>query len=464
MNNSVYRLVCHNITFSIIIVISLCGYSRLQAQDSLQSSDFASFSQWFVSGYQTINSPPLGLSYLDNIRQLPIPGDKAFIQEKAFFTEAEKRLKALAAELLTIDQQADYQAAQFEIEQHLKKLTLVKKTQFPALDNDHNTGIFYLPNGRQWYTYFLQRWLGAEVTPAEMYRFGLEQVSTAKAQMEAIRLATDLDQKVFSEHLREPVFFSTDQATIQSRFETLQAQVAERLGNQFLEYPAVPDAAIKRGENANLSQVPGYYDGQTGTFFYNLFDQPYNHRQSDWLYLHEAVPGHHFQNSIAQSRQHSALRQLFIYYGFREGWAAYAEQLGKPLGLYTSHFTEYGRWEWDIVRSVRVALDVGINYYGWTDQKALEFWRDHITDRDAIGQREIQRMRRWPAQVITYKYGAEQITQWKLSLQSQCGNDFSIRHFHDALLTSGSLPFEALKEQVFSQGDHFCNADTRHPG
>jgi len=208
----------------------------------------------------------------------------------------------------------------------------------------------------------------------------------------------------------------------------------------------IPPLTIEKGKDENLVQTPGYYDNNT--FYYNLFDKPYNERQVDWLFIHEAVPGHHYQISINNSIKTSAVQQLFFYIGFAEGWAAYTEELGKQLGVYKTPYDELGKWEWDIVRSVRVPLDVGINYYGWSEGQALAFWKKNIRNQDDIAMREIARVKRWPAQVVTYKYGALQIMQWKEMLKKQQGAKFNIKEFHDKILMHGSLPIFMVKENV----------------
>lgn len=444
--------------FHTFLLCCLIWLSNAQAEPNSHTKLFLQFSQWFTTNYQELNIQPLVLSYVDNINSLPSP-DSA-MRQRAFFNTAQQRLNKIPQSNLNSQQLIDYGVAQFEIKLNLKKLELINNAPSESLDDDHQSGIYHISQGKQWYTYYLQRWLGATVNPDDIYAFGLRQITIAEQQIELIRLATGLSKQAFSQKLQAPDFFSSDQVVIQKRFEQLQSTVEDNLSQQFFAYPDVPIANIKQGDNPELSQVPGYYNGQTGTFYYNLFDEPYNRRESDWLYLHEAVPGHHFQNSIAQSQERTELQQLFIYYGFREGWAAYTEQLGKSLGLYQDHYAELGRWEWDIVRSVRVALDVGINYYGWTDKQALDFWGKHIND-DAIGQREIQRMRRWPAQVITYKYGAEQITHWKNELQLKHLADFDVRLFHDHLLTHGPLPMHILQQQVMSNNNNFCTVDVK---
>jgi uncharacterized protein (DUF885 family) len=195
-----------------------------------------------------------------------------------------------------------------------------------------------------------------------------------------------------------------------------------------------------------MAQTPGYYNNKA--FYYNLFGKPYNKRQVDWLFLHEAVPGHHYKSSINSDVKQSAVQQLFYFLGLEEGWGAYVEELGKDVGVYKTPYDEFGKWEWDIVRSVRVPMDIGLNYYGWTDEQALAFWKKNIKNQDDIAMREIARVKRWPAQCITYKYGAGQIMQWKQILQKREGVKFNFKTFHDRILNLGSLPVFMVGESV----------------
>jgi uncharacterized protein (DUF885 family) len=206
-----------------------------------------------------------------------------------------------------------------------------------------------------------------------------------------------------------------------------------------------------------LAQTPGYYSDNT--FYYNFFDKPYNTRQVAWLYIHEAVPGHHYQENIAEQIPQSQVQQLFHYTGFAEGWAAYTETLGNELGAYETDYDELGHLEWDLVRSVRVIIDIGLNYYGWSDEKALAKWKEYIPNQDDIAMREINRMKRWPAQVISYKYGSELILHWKKELQQKQGAAFDIKDFHDRILNHGSLPFFIVRKNVFKKD--YATADNK---
>jgi len=122
---------------------------------------------------------------------------------------------------------------------------------------------------------------------------------------------------------------------------------------------------------------------------------------------------------------------------YLEGWAAYVEELGEEMGLYRTLYDLMGKHEWNLVRSVRVVLDVGLNYKGWSDEKALAFWKTNINNQEDIAMREINRMRRWPVQVITYKYGAARILEKRRAAKLKGG--FNLKDFHQEILSRGAV-------------------------
>ena len=211
----------------------------------------------------------------------------------------------------------------------------------------------------------------------------------------------------------------------------------------------IPEVKIDRGTNKVLANVPAFYIESEGTFYYNYFGIPFNKRQIKWIYLHEAIPGHHYQMTLDKVLPRSSIQKLFVYGGYIEGYAAYVEEIGYEINAYENIYDELGKWEWDIIRSVRVCLDVGLNYYDWSDEKAIRFWRRHIKNKDYIAKREIARMKRWPAQVITYKYGANRILEWRL--RSKVKTPENIKEFHRKILKNGSIPFSVLNKVMFEE-------------
>jgi uncharacterized protein (DUF885 family) len=408
--------------------------------------DFSEFSADFVTGYTSLKIPQLALSYVSNVKNIPAPDS---IQKQIdFFKSIREKLADFNPEKLSPAQRLDYGIIQYEANLNLQRLDLEQNWARHPPDTVSAKGIFTIPNGKAWYTYYLKRWVSDDVTPDQIYKFGLDEIAGVQKHIEDIRLRVGMTSDAFYKHLNDTSFFINDPLVIQQSFERTKSIVMENLHNIF-DTTEILDLKIARGTEPALAQTPGYYDNNSRTFYYNLFNKPYNRRQIDWLFLHEAVPGHHYQFSIASHVTASPVQNLFFYSGYVEGWGAYVEELGQELGLYKTPYDELGKWEWDIVRSVRVPLDVGLNYYGWTDQQALDFWKKNIRGQDDIAMREIARMRRWPAQVITYKYGARQILHWKEVMQRTQGKSFDIKKFHDQYLNQGALPLSMMKNTVF---------------
>ncbi len=423
----------------LVIVITLVTFSA-----SAQPKNFDDFSKTFVSGYKSLNLPQLELSYVANLQHTGSP--EQIQKQLDFFGAIQKDLSTYKPIQLTPAQKIDYRLIDYETDLNLQRLSLEQKWVQHHVKAIPDSGIINVPDGKQWYAYMLNRWVNDKVNPDEIFQFGLAEVKRVQGHIETIRKQTGLNEDTFYKHLNDPSFFVSDQAIIQHAFEYNKEVIYANL-NKLFSITNIAPLKIEKGTNVVLVQTPGYYNNNT--FYYNLFDKPYNKRQFDWLFIHEAVPGHHYQNSIVAQTKVSDVQQLFFYIGFAEGWGAYAEELGKQLGLYQTPYDELGKWEWDIVRSVRVPLDVGINYYGWTDAQALDFWKKNIRGQDDIAMREIQRVKRWPAQVVTYKYGALQILHWKQELQKKQGKNFNIKNFHDRVLNHGSLPLFMVKENVF---------------
>jgi uncharacterized protein (DUF885 family) len=426
---------------AIVIVFSLSLFA------SAQQKNFDDFSSQFVNGYKALKMPDPDLSYVEGFKHIGTPAQ--IKQQQHFFNAINSELPNYNTAELDASQKTDYALIKYETGLNLQRLVLEQQWMSEAPLKISEKGIITMPNGKAWYAYLLKRWVSDNVTPDQIYKFGLGEVERVKGHIEAIRKQTGLTEDAFYRHLDDKEFFISDTLQVQHAFEQAKAVIYSNLHNLFSITQIAP-LKIMRGANSALAQTPGYYDDSV--FYYNLFDKPYNKRQVDWLFIHEGVPGHHYQASIIARTKISAVQQLFFYYGFAEGWAAYCEELGKQLGLYKTPYDELGKWQWDIVRSVRVPMDVGLNYYGWTDGQALAFWKKNIRGQDDIAMREIARLRRWPAQCVTYKYGALQILHWKQTLQQRQVKSFDIKDFHDRILNHGSLPLFLVKNNVFKNG------------
>ncbi len=421
----------------IVIVLFSCQHKVYG-----QSNEWNEITNTFIKEYKELNLPAIQLSFVDNIKN--IQSIASVHAQEAVFSTLENRLQKINKNQLSDHEKLDYDLILYECQLNRDRIAIEKKWLNRKEDSIPETKIFDVPDGKEWYTYFLKKWVDKETTPEEIYALGIKEIEKVKTKMKAIQVKSGMDSLTFSKHIKDSSFFYTNIDTVQQSFLEIKKKVSKKLPELFPFLDSIPDVEIKLGTNKNLAQVPGFYRDRT--FYYNYFNSSFNKRQVGWLYIHEAMPGHHYQIMVELSRPRSEIQKIFSYRGVGEGWAAYIEELGSEIGAYQNIYDELGKWEWDIIRSVRVVLDVGLNYHGWSDQKALEFWQQHIKGQDDIAFREINRMKRWPAQVITYKYGSNKILEWKSELEKN--KKFDLKEFHRNILKRGLLPYSILRKQL----------------
>jgi uncharacterized protein (DUF885 family) len=165
---------------------------------------------------------------------------------------------------------------------------------------------------------------------------------------------------------------------------------------------------------------------------------------------HEGVPGHHLQFSIADELTDlPPFRKYGVYYNaYNEGWAFYAERLGKEIGFYQDPYSEYGRLENEMWRSVRLVVDTGVHYKHWSRDQMVDFFRQHTAMDEQNIQTEVDRYIAWPGQALSYKLGQMKILELRERARQQLGAKFDIRTFHDAVLDPGGLPLDVLEEKI----------------
>lgn len=350
--------------------------------------------------------------------------------QTTFFQRMALQLEKIRSDQLGSKDRLDWRFLQYETSLNLERLALINKTQ----GKFRQGGIFNGPNGKQWYTYLIKHWTSADISPEEVTTFGWEEVNRITAAIISVKSENKIQ--------REPTL---DTELVENAFKEYARFLDQRVWS-VIPHWFIPDLTVQRGTNRNLSQVPGYYGGNV--LSYNLFDEPFDLSQIDWLYLHEGIPGHHFQLNSENRADVPTYRSGISYSGFREGWAAYVEELAHEQDWYFGPAQRMSQLEWDLIRSVRLILDVGINFEGWSNEKALEVWQSVISDADAIGRREIARMRRWPAQVLTYKIGTKIILATREKALGDDRSKEALRAFHSRLLSKGSIPM-ALVPQLF---------------
>lgn len=429
----------------LFLLLGLNGISLLAQINSDHA--FKKLLQAFTENYQKLDIPTLRIAYQENFKA--IPSSSTLKKTKAFFKNWEKQIQRIVPEALSADNQLLFEQLKFEIDLHLERVTL--EQEFCDKYPNHkvsNEGIYYQPYGKAWYRLYLKQWLSVDTSPEDLMAFGEKEIKKVHTAMQIIREKEGFgdNTKGFFRLLNDRErFMVTSEAEVKRIFQEKKTILYKGIQQQFLDY-RIPDFQMARANNPNMGQVPGYYS--QGTFYYNIFNGAFNRRKFDWILLHEAIPGHHFQINIAYTLNRPKFQQQFNYPAYVEGWAAYIEEIGEEVGLYQNNFDWYGKWEWDLVRSVRVVLDIGLNYYGWSNEKALAYWKAKIPNQDDIAQREIDRMRRWPVQVLTYKVGAAKILELKQRLMMEQGEAFNVKQFHNQILKAGPVPLAVLEKVV----------------
>jgi len=316
-------------------------------------------------------------------------------------------------------------------------------------------GITSLKDGKEDYAILIRRLTTTSMTPEEIHKIGEAEVDRIEGEMLAIARQTgftgsvsELEVKLADDPAQK--FHSKDEMLAYCRNA---AKIIEpELPNQFKHIPmllygirAIPED--REQATASNAQAPAP-DGSSPGWFNLRAYQPEKQVRYDKeaLVLHEAVPGHVFQNSLARSQQ--GLPEFRKFYGnsaYGEGWALYAESLGSQLGVYRDPYNRFGQLASERFRAARLVIDTGIHSMGWTREQAQDYLRAHAPTQ-ALS--EVDRYISWPGQALSYKLGQLKIMELRRKAEQQLGPKFDVRDFHDVVLRDGSLPLELLQVQV----------------
>jgi len=316
-------------------------------------------------------------------------------------------------------------------------------------------GIGSLKNGKEDYAILIRRLTTTNMTPEEIHKIGEAEVSRIEGEMLAIARQTGFSGSVSELEVKladapEQKFHSKDEMLAYCRNA---AKIIEpELPNQFKHIPlmlygirAIPED--REQATASNAQAPAP-DGSAPGWFNLRAYQPEKQVRYDKesLVLHEAVPGHIFQNSLARSQKGLPdFRKFYSNSAYGEGWALYAESLGSQLGVYKDPYNRFGQLASERFRAARLVIDTGIHAMGWTREQAQDYFRAHAPTQ-ALS--EVDRYISWPGQALSYKLGQLKIVELRKKAEQQLGAKFDVRDFHDVVLRDGSLPLELLQVQV----------------
>ena len=348
----------------------------------------------------------------------------------------------------------------------------IKSVIIPAYSRVHNFmsevylekgrdtfGLADLPNGKEWYEFRIETNTTLPLTAKEIHTFGQQEVARILAEMTQVKetVGFEGDLPAFFEFLRtdEQFFFESEQALIdgytqvKEKIDSLVPLLFEVFPKADYEVRAVE--AFRAASSAGASYQSPAPDGSRPGIFYinahNLKAQPKYLMET--LSVHEAAPGHHFQIAIQQEVESLPdFRKFGGYTVFAEGWALYAESLGKEMGLFTDPYMWYGRLSDEQLRAMRLVVDTGLHAFGWSRQKAIDFMIDNSSLAPSDIEAEVERYIAIGGQAVSYKVGQRHIRMLRNKAQQALGDKFDVKKFHTQVLIDGALPMPILEAKI----------------
>jgi uncharacterized protein (DUF885 family) len=333
----------------------------------------------------------------------------------------------------------------------------LRETYLPAgRDTD---GLSALPNGPETFQYLIKYFTTTNMNADQIHDMGKQEVARIRGEMEAVKaqIGFNGDLKAFFDHVRSNrklMPFRTPEEVI-ANFNRIRDRVEQKLPELFELKPKggfeVRRTEAFREASASAEFLPGSKDGsRPGIFYVPIRDvKSYNTFADEALFLHEAVPGHYYQLTLQQENDelpeflHPESISVFV-----EGWALYAESLGKELGLYEDPYQYFGMLSMEMHRAIRLVLETGIHAQGWTREQAIQYSLDNEAESLEKITVEVERYMATPGAALCYKVGQLKIRELRTRAENALGEKFNIREFHSQALNSGSLPIVLLEKKI----------------
>ena len=438
---------------------------------------------------QSLKTPKQYAAYLNRLNQLPAWIDQAIanmregmrsgvVLQRAAMTSALPQFKKLTSEtpeanifyLPVKNMPADFSAKDKKELTAAYRATVANKLM-PSLsklaaflENEYlpatrtSTGISALPNGAEWYKANVAAQTTTALTPEQIHATGLKEVARIQQEygivgpkMGYTGPAAGLPTWVAAQEKYRP--FKTEQEVIDV-YRKLDAVLREKLPALFTLMPKAPldlrlEPELSRATASDNYTAPAS-DGSRPGVFWSVVNDPTQYGSTGMvtLFLHEGQPGHHFHIALLQEMDLPKFRKFGGNNAFTEGWALYAETLGKEMGLFEKPEDYFGHLNDEMLRAVRLVVDTGMHSKGWTREQSIQYMRDTLGYTEAVARSETERYMVWPGQALGYKIGSLKIAELRAKATAALGPKFSLPKFHEIVLEDGTVPLSLLEAKV----------------
>jgi uncharacterized protein (DUF885 family) len=335
----------------------------------------------------------------------------------------------------------------------------VRDVYLPASRGNDRPGLLSMPGGADLYRYLVATQTTTNLTPDEIHDIGLKEVARIQSEMREVMRQVGFkgDLKAFFTFIKEdPQFKPASREALTQGYYDIGKRVDAALPMLFRTMPKTkleirPYPAFLEKDSAGGSYQPGTPDGsRPGIFYFNAYDLPSRTTPTmETLYLHEGAPGHHFQVMLAvENEKLPAFQRFGGNTAFAEGWALYAESLGRELGMLKDPYQYYGRLDDEMLRAMRLVVDTGLHAKGWSRQQAIDYMLANSSQGETDVVNEVDRYVAMPAQALAYKVGDLRIQAARKRAEAALGPKFDVKAFHEQVLMSGALPLAILDEKI----------------
>lgn len=336
-------------------------------------------------------------------------------------------------------------------------LDFIEKEYLPA--TRESVGLLALPNGKETYNFRVRSWTTTNITPDEVFELGKSEVARIRKEMESIKNEVGFKGELkdfFTYMSSDPKFFPfKTEEDVTNGFRQIYEKMKANLSKQFNIVPKtrfeIRPVEKYRAATTAAHYMTGTPDGsRPGVFYFPVLDATkYPYWRMEDLFLHEAIPGHHFERSLSTENTNLPGNQKVGGYGaYTEGWGLYSERLGKELGLYTDPYQRMGQLQGEMHRAVRLVVDAGIHAKGWTREEAIKYSLDNEPISEATAVQEIERYISMPGQALSYKVGELKILEMRKKAENSLGKKFDAREFHDQVLKDGAMPLTIFESKM----------------